>query len=166
MVVYNLCIPQTTLHENKERIFCLFFVRILKCFIQARSSLRVPLSLYCWNEVCVTETRSAYGVCVWWWWRRFCLQQAAVCDCVRAVQEVTVAGTGHFKALSDGTVEVLFLDGVRAQMMWKSDTCTPAQVHKHTGGISLVQLHTDHESSHQTACLPPNLISLSPETIF
>ncbi|KAG1957898.1 hypothetical protein F2P79_006329 [Pimephales promelas] len=53
--------------------------------------------------------------------------RAAVCDCVPVVQEVTVAGTGHFKALSDGTVEVLFLDGVRAQMMWKSDTCTPAQ---------------------------------------
>ncbi|XP_050967141.1 uncharacterized protein C5orf34 homolog isoform X2 [Labeo rohita] len=78
--------------------------RILKCFIQARSSLRSPLSNYCWNE-------------------------AAVCDCVRVVQEVTVAGTGYFKALSDGTVEVLFLDGVRAQMMWKSDTYTPAQVH-------------------------------------
>ncbi|XP_067296395.1 uncharacterized protein C5orf34 homolog isoform X2 [Pseudorasbora parva] len=78
--------------------------RILKCFVQARSSLRVPLSFYCWNE-------------------------AAVCDCGRVVQEVTVAGTGCFKALSDGTVEVLFLDGVRAQMMWKSesDTCTPAQ---------------------------------------
>ncbi|XP_042608387.1 uncharacterized protein C5orf34 homolog [Cyprinus carpio] len=77
--------------------------RILKCFIQARSSLRAPLSLYCWNE------------------------QAAVCDCVCVVQEVMVAGTGYFKALSDGTVEVLFLDGVRAQMMWKSDTYTPAQ---------------------------------------
>ncbi|XP_016421094.1 uncharacterized protein C5orf34 homolog isoform X2 [Sinocyclocheilus rhinocerous] len=76
--------------------------RILKCFIQARSSLRAPLSLYCWNE-------------------------AAVCDCVCVVQEVMVAGTGYFKALSDGTVEVLFLDGVRAQMMWKSDTYTPAQ---------------------------------------
>lgn len=52
-----------------------------------------------------------------------------MCDCVRVVQEVTVAGTGYFKALSDGTVEVLFLDGVRAQMMWKSHTHTPAQVH-------------------------------------
>ncbi|KAK2910931.1 hypothetical protein Q8A67_003064 [Cirrhinus molitorella] len=77
--------------------------RILKCFIQARSSLRSPLSLYCWNE------------------------QAALCDCARVVQEVMVAGTGYFKALSDGTVEVLFLDGVRVQMMWKSDTHTPAQ---------------------------------------
>ncbi|XP_043094592.1 uncharacterized protein C5orf34 homolog isoform X2 [Puntigrus tetrazona] len=76
--------------------------RILKCFTQARSSLRSPLSLYCWNE-------------------------AAVCDCVCAVQEVTVAGKGHFKALSDGTVEVLFLDGVRAQMKWKSEMYTPAQ---------------------------------------
>ncbi|XP_058632350.1 uncharacterized protein C5orf34 homolog isoform X2 [Onychostoma macrolepis] len=76
--------------------------RVLKCFKQARSSLRSPLSVYCWNE-------------------------AAVCECVRVVQEVAVAGTGYFKALSDGTVEVLFLDGVRAQMMWKSDTYTPAQ---------------------------------------
>lgn len=110
--------------------FCFCFIRILKCFIQARSSLRAPLSLYCWNEVRVIFTLSTvsgvYG-CVWWWYR-FCLQQAAVCDCVCVVQEVMVAGTGYFKALSDGTVEVLFLDGVRAQMMWKSDTYTPAQV--------------------------------------
>ncbi|XP_073697430.1 uncharacterized protein C5orf34 homolog [Garra rufa] len=98
--------------------------RILKCFIQARSSLRSPLSLYCWNE-------------------------AAVCDCVLVVQEVTVAGTGYFKALSDGTVEVLFLDGVRAQMMWKSDTYTPAQSHRWCqlnlpdGHQTLVQVETD-----------------------
>ncbi|XP_059404774.1 uncharacterized protein C5orf34 homolog isoform X2 [Carassius carassius] len=78
--------------------------RILKCFIQARSSLRAPLALSCWNK-------------------------AAVCDCVCVVQEVMVAGTGYFKALSDGTVEVWFLDGVRAQMMWRSDTHTPEQVH-------------------------------------
>ncbi|XP_073807138.1 uncharacterized protein C5orf34 homolog isoform X2 [Danio rerio] len=77
--------------------------RILKCFIQARSSVRTPLSLYCWTE------------------------QAAVCDCARVVQEVTVAGSGSFKALSDGTVEVLFFDGVKAQMMWKSDAYTAAQ---------------------------------------
>ncbi|XP_056110647.1 uncharacterized protein C5orf34 homolog isoform X1 [Rhinichthys klamathensis goyatoka] len=94
--------------------------RILKCFMQARSSLRVPLSLYCWNE------------------------QAAVCDCVPVVQEVTVAGTGHFKALSDGTVEVLFLDGVRAQMMWKSDTCTPAQC-----GEMEQRLETETKPSHR-----------------
>ncbi|XP_077097856.1 uncharacterized protein C5orf34 homolog isoform X2 [Siphateles boraxobius] len=93
--------------------------RILKCFIQARSSLSVPLSLYCWNE-------------------------AAVCDCERVVQEVTVAGTGHFKALSDGTVEVLFLDGVRAQMMWRSDTCTPAQC-----GEMEQRLETETKKSHR-----------------
>ncbi len=70
---------------------------------------------------------------------------------MRVVQEVTVAGTGYFKALSDGTVEVLFLDGVRAQMMWKSDTHTPAQV------LFFIKIHRrqypilDNESTHQTA---------------
>ncbi|XP_051748920.1 uncharacterized protein C5orf34 homolog isoform X4 [Ctenopharyngodon idella] len=94
--------------------------RILKCFIQARSSLRAPLSFYCWKE------------------------QAAVCDPVRVVQEVTVAGTGYFKALSDGTVEVLFLDGVRAQMMSKTDTCTPAQC-----GEMEQRLRTESRPSHR-----------------
>ncbi|XP_051748918.1 uncharacterized protein C5orf34 homolog isoform X2 [Ctenopharyngodon idella] len=93
--------------------------RILKCFIQARSSLRAPLSFYCWKE-------------------------AAVCDPVRVVQEVTVAGTGYFKALSDGTVEVLFLDGVRAQMMSKTDTCTPAQC-----GEMEQRLRTESRPSHR-----------------
>ncbi|XP_048044676.1 uncharacterized protein C5orf34 homolog isoform X1 [Megalobrama amblycephala] len=94
--------------------------RILKCFIQARSSVRAPLSFYCWKE------------------------QAAVYDPVRVVQEVTVAGTGYFKALSDGTVEVLFLDGVRAQMMWKTDTCTPAQC-----GEMEQRLRTESRPSHR-----------------
>ncbi|XP_065107064.1 uncharacterized protein C5orf34 homolog isoform X2 [Paramisgurnus dabryanus] len=76
--------------------------RILKCFIQARTSLRTHLSFFCWKET-------------------------AVCDCVNVVQEVNVAGTGCFKALSDGAAEVLFLNGVRAQMMWTSDSYTPAQ---------------------------------------
>lgn len=39
-----------------------------------------------------------------------------------------MVGTGCFKALSDGTAEVLFVNGVRAQMMWTTDTYTPAQV--------------------------------------
>nr|XP_055053987.1 uncharacterized protein C5orf34 homolog [Misgurnus anguillicaudatus] len=76
--------------------------RILKCFIQARTSLRTHLPFLCWKET-------------------------AVCDCVNVVQEVNVTGTGCFKALSDGTAEVLFLNGVRAQMMWSSDSYTPAQ---------------------------------------
>lgn len=56
----------------------------------------------------------------------FVFQQTA-CDCVNVVQEVDVVGTGRFKALLDGTAEVLFANGVRAQMMWTSDT--PAQVY-------------------------------------
>lgn len=79
--------------------------RILECYIQARTSLRTPLSVSCWKE------------------------QMAACDCVNVVQEVNVVGTGRFKALSDGTAEVLFVNGVRAQMMWTSDTYTPAQRH-------------------------------------
>ncbi|XP_073717217.1 uncharacterized protein C5orf34 homolog isoform X2 [Misgurnus anguillicaudatus] len=76
--------------------------RILKCFIQARTSLRTHLPFLCWKET-------------------------AVCDCVNVVQEVNVTGTGCFKALSDGIAKVLFLNGVRAQMMWSSDSYTPAQ---------------------------------------
>ncbi|KAA0717418.1 hypothetical protein E1301_Tti022063 [Triplophysa tibetana] len=101
--------------------------RILQCYIQARTSLRTQVSVSCWKE------------------------QAAVCDCVNVVQEVNVVGTGHFKALSDGTAEVLFVNGVRAQMTWTSDTYTPAQraserwcqISLPDGHQTLVQVDTD-----------------------
>ncbi|XP_051535855.1 uncharacterized protein C5orf34 homolog isoform X1 [Myxocyprinus asiaticus] len=101
--------------------------RILKCYIQAKTSLRAPVSFYCWKE------------------------QAAVCESVSVVQEVTVAGTGYFKALSDGTAEVLFLDGVRAQMTWKSNMCTPVQV-QHSYHCIMEQRHMAEARPSQRWC--------------
>ncbi|TRY71438.1 hypothetical protein DNTS_011672 [Danionella cerebrum] len=76
--------------------------RILKSFMEARGSVRATPTLSCWN-------------------------QTVLCDCARVVQEVSVPGTGEFKAHSDGTVEVLFMDGVKAQMTWSSEAYAPAQ---------------------------------------
>ncbi|XP_056603262.1 uncharacterized protein C5orf34 homolog isoform X2 [Triplophysa dalaica] len=100
--------------------------RILECYIQARTSLRTQVSASCWKK-------------------------AAACDCVNVVHEVNVVGTGHFKALSDGTAEVLFVNGVRAQMTWTSDKYTPAQraserwcqISLPDGHQKLVQVDTD-----------------------
>ncbi|XP_057177532.1 uncharacterized protein C5orf34 homolog isoform X2 [Triplophysa rosa] len=100
--------------------------RILECYIQARTSVRTQLSVSCWKE-------------------------RAACDCVNVVQEVNVVGTGRFKALSDGTAEVLLVNGVRAQMMWTSHTYTPAQraserwcqIRLPDGHQTLVQVDTD-----------------------
>ncbi|XP_061116879.1 uncharacterized protein C5orf34 homolog [Conger conger] len=75
--------------------------RILKCYNQARLSLKLPSSHCCWSQ----ESRSS--------------------DRAALIREAHVAGSGHFMAFSDGRVHVIFLDGVTLQMMWS--TSTPAQ---------------------------------------
>ncbi|KAG9337918.1 hypothetical protein JZ751_027411 [Albula glossodonta] len=77
--------------------------RILKCYNQARLSLKLPNSNCCWREKC------------------------SVLDPSVLIQEAHVAGSGQFMAFSDGRVNVIFLDGVTLQMMWNFNTSTKTQ---------------------------------------
>ncbi|XP_064153423.1 uncharacterized protein C5orf34 homolog [Anguilla rostrata] len=77
--------------------------RILKCYNQARVSLKLPDTHCCWRQ----ESSSA--------------------DSSVLIREARVAGSGLFRAFSDGRVHVTFLDGVTLQMLWSFNTSTPAQ---------------------------------------
>ncbi|KAJ8381082.1 hypothetical protein SKAU_G00018600 [Synaphobranchus kaupii] len=77
--------------------------RILKCYNQARLSLKLPNSHCCWRE------------------------ESGSLDSSVLIREARVAGSGHFIAFSDGRVHVIFRDGVTLQMMWNLNASTPAQ---------------------------------------
>lgn len=53
---------------------CLWFFRILECYIQARTSLRTPLSVSCWKDVNVTFIWWKFTVCV-----QMCVDVTEVC---------------------------------------------------------------------------------------
>ncbi|KAJ8401564.1 hypothetical protein AAFF_G00378810 [Aldrovandia affinis] len=74
--------------------------RILKCYNQARLSLKLPNSHCCWRE------------------------ESSSLDSSVLIQEAHVAGSGHFMAFSDGRVHVIFLDGLTLQMIWNFNTST------------------------------------------
>ncbi|KAJ8285302.1 hypothetical protein GJAV_G00025300 [Gymnothorax javanicus] len=75
---------------------------ILRCYSQARLSLKLPNSFCCWRQ----EAGSSHSLAL--------------------ILESHVPGSGHFMAFSGGRVHVIFLDGVTLQMMWNFDTSTPA----------------------------------------
>lgn len=52
----------------------------------------------------------------------------SISEPIKLVQEAHVPDRGHFLAFSDGSAEIIFLDGVKVHTMWKMSSNAQAQV--------------------------------------
>ncbi|XP_062399864.1 uncharacterized protein C5orf34 homolog [Sardina pilchardus] len=77
--------------------------RILECYNQAKDSLKLTYINCCWKK------------------------EVSISEPLKLVHEAHRPDWGHFLAFSDGSAEIIFLDGVKVHTMWRINSITQAQ---------------------------------------